>query len=361
MIDFKSYCVDQDETVQEQIDMIINHPAFDGEKVRLMPDAHAGAAGPIGFTGTFSDKIIPNIVGVDIACRVSAIQIPDSNFDMETFDKVVHSVVPTGFSVHDTAMIDNCQFDYSKLHCWNYITNHDRIYKSLGTLGGGNHYIAISQDKNGKRYLVIHCGSRNLGKQCAEYYQNIAVEKKVDDFISNQSAYIVGQDMENYLDDMRFINRWSRVNHDVIAANIFNGMGWSYDTDTMITNIHNYVDVDKNIVRKGAISAQANELCLIPLNMKDGTLLCRGKGNWDWNVSAPHGAGRTMSRGEARRTLSIEDFQKTMEGVYTTCVTQSTIDEAPMAYKDANKIINAIGDTCTIVDHWKEIYNFKAV
>lgn len=357
-MDFISYAVDEDELTREQVMNLRNHPAFENETVRLMPDAHGGAAGPVGFTSTFSDKIVPNIVGVDIACRVTSVKINADFVDFTCLDKVVHAIVPSGFNIQKRIPYLSKQFNYESLYCWPHIANHSRIVKSMGTLGSGNHYIAMNyNDKTGEYYLTIHCGSRNLGKQCAQFYQNLAVEKN-NGVVPNQLAYIEGEDLEHYLNDMRIINKWSMLNHQTITENICQGMNWSLDG--YITNIHNYIDVDNGITRKGAISAQIGEACLIPLNMRDGILVCKGKGNTEWNCSAPHGAGRIMSRTQAKKTLSMKEYQDTMSDVYTTCIVESTLDEAPMAYKNAEKIKTAVKDTVEIVEQLQEVYSFKA-
>lgn len=391
---FHNYAVCGNDTLDEQLKVIRKSEAYREQDIAIMPDAHAGKGAVVGFTSTYDDKIVPCTVGVDIACRVSLFRI-DGEIDLDVLDKAIHEHVPSGNSIRQNEPIESQQFPYEELRCWNAIKDSEERYrKSMGTLGSGNHYIAVEEnDKN--KYLAIHCGSRNLGLRVANYYQELAIaardarkeeiydrykkmisEKREQGYFDairqlieirnieiavepiDDLCYIEGQNMEDYLHDMDMLRKWSYLNHCTIASFIAAETGWIYPEE--ISSIHNYVDTEHKIIRKGAIAAYAGELGIIPLNMRDGSLIVRGKGNPDWNCSLPHGAGRILSRGEARRTLDLADYEKSMEGIYTTSVCSSTIDEAPDAYKPAELIEQAIGDNAEIIEHIYPIYNFKA-
>ena len=394
-----------------QINTLLEQPAFADCKVRIMPDVHAGAGCVIGFTADLGDKVIPNIVGVDIGCGMFTVEIgridtgingkTDSSIvnyvtdiDYEKLDNVIRTCIPSGRNVHEEI---NYMFpELKNLRCYNKLKNIDWLERSMGTLGGGNHFIEIDEGFEGRKYLVIHTGSRNLGKQVADYYQNLAVEliigrdklayerdrliaeykdqgrsseiqdaikelrntwrKKTND-IPKELCYLTGKYRDDYIYDMKICQRFAKQNRLMIALKIMLSMGW-YSIDLFET-VHNYID-ESNMIRKGAISAKKGEKVLIPINMRDGSLLCVGKGNEDWNCSAPHGAGRIMSRSKARESISMESFRESMTGIYTTSVCESTIDESPMAYKSMNEIINNIKDTVDILDVLKPVYNFKA-
>lgn len=391
---FHNYAVCGNDTLDEQLKVIRESEAYREQDIAIMCDAHAGKSSCVGFTSTYDDKIIVATVGVDIACRVSLFRI-DGDINLDVLDKSIHEHVPSGSSIRQHEPIESQQFPYEELRCWGAIKDGEERYrKSMGTLGSGNHYIAVEGNDENK-YLAIHCGSRNLGLRVANYYQELAIaardarkkeiydryeqmitekrEKGYFDAIQqlieirkteiaaepiDDLCYIEGQDMEDYLHDMDMLRKWSYLNHYTIASFIAMVTGWSYPEE--ISSIHNYVDTEHKIIRKGAIAAYEGELGIIPLNMRDGSLIVRGKGNPDWNCSLPHGAGRILSRGEARRTLDLVDYEKSMEGIYTTSVCSSTIDEAPDAYKPAELIEQAIGDNAEIIKHIYPIYNFKA-
>ena len=391
---FHNYAVCGNDTLDEQLKIIRESEAYREQDIAIMPDAHAGKGAVVGFTSTYDDKIVPCTVGVDIACRVSLFRI-DGEIDLDVLDKAIHEHVPSGNSIRQHEPIESQQFPYEELRCWDAIKDGEERYrKSMGTLGQGNHYCSVEGNDNGM-WLAIHCGSRNLGLRVANYYQELAIaardarkkeiydryeqmitekrEKGYFDAIQqlieirkteiaaepiDDLCYIEGQDMEDYLHDMDMLRKWSYLNHCTIASFIAMVTGWSYPEG--ISSIHNYVDTEHKIIRKGAIAAYEGELGIIPLNMRDGSLIVRGKGNPDWNYSLPHGAGRILSRGEARRTLDLADYEKSMEGIYTTSVCSSTIDEAPDAYKPAELIEQAIGDNAKIIEHIYPIYNFKA-
>lgn len=377
----------------DQINLLLEQDAFKDCKVRIMPDVHAGAGCVIGFTANLGEKVIPNVVGVDIGCGMSWVKIK-SEIDLEALDNTIREFIPSGMNARDEELLPN--IDLKELSCYKELKNKDRyLEKSLGTLGGGNHFIEVDKDDKGCNYLIIHSGSRNLGKQVCDIYQNKAIEycsyqaemkkerenviktlkeegkqeqiekelKAISEKYKGKTklpkdlCYIEGQDREDYLHDMKLCQKWASLNRykmlEIIIAKLSLNTGSFYET------IHNYIS-DDNIVRKGAISAQKDEIVLIPMNMKDGCIIAKGKGNEDWNCSAPHGAGRIMSRMKARQTLNMEDYQNEMQGIYTTSICKETIDEAPMVYKPMEEIIKNIGDTVEIVKIIKPIYNFKA-
>lgn len=377
-----------EETAIGQIIELCNQKFIAGETIRIMPDVHAGAGCTIGTTMTITDKIVPNLVGVDIGCGIYVTKLKDKHIEPQKLDKVIREFVPSGLSVRSGVHEYVKYVNLDNLRCIKSVNNLDRIYQSLGTLGGGNHFIEVNKDSEGNLYLVIHSGSRNLGKQVAEYYQNLAIEKLSSNLderkaliaklkaegrqseieaelkklkrpvINKALAYVDGKDFEDYIHDMEITQNFAYWNRKAIAQVILKEMKLKAEDD--FTTIHNYIETDNMILRKGAVSAQAGEILLIPINMRDGSLLCRGKGNADWNYSAPHGAGRLMSRSAAKESFTVNEFKKQMDGIYTTSVGQSTLDECPMAYKGIDDIVNNIGDTVDILDILKPIYNFKA-
>lgn len=399
-----------DSTTIGQIINLCNQKEFASSKIRIMPDCHAGKGCTIGTTMTIVDKVVPNLVGVDIGCGMASVNLRKymNDIDYQKLDDVIRTHIPHGFSVHDRSrdklLKQSFKIDLNNLRCK---VNIDRAYNSVGTLGGGNHFIEIDVDKNNVPYLTVHTGSRNLGKQIAEYYQNKAIEhcnniydkhyKQAKDFIilslkkenkphliehyireldlsketkpHDDLCYLEGQLMEDYLHDMDIAQRYAAANRVIIISDIlykYNNFRMSYNhfiTDIkcdVIECIHNYIDIKNNILRKGAISAKENETVIMPINMRDGIILGRGKGNSDWNYSAPHGAGRILSRGQAKQNISLDEFKESMNGVFTTCVCQSTLDEAPQAYKPIEDIIANIDDTVEIIDILKPTYNFKS-
>ena len=355
--------------------------------IRIMPDAHAGAGCTIGTTMTITDKIVPNLVGVDIGCGMETIKLKQKEINFEKLDRVIYAHIPSGFDIRKKQHKYVGYIDFDSLVCKHHV-NLERARLSIGTLGGGNHFIEVNRDNDGALYLVVHSGSRHLGKQVAEYYQGLAYkeltdinrlkeelvkrlkaegrEKEIQDEIrkispvriSKQLAYLQGASYNNYLHDMRIVQQYAVYNRKAIVDEIINRM--ELEIEDHFTTIHNYIDLDSMILRKGAISARKGERVLIPINMRDGSLICIGKGNKDWNYSAPHGAGRIMSRRKAKETISLEEFKKTMEGIYTTTVNRSTLDECALAYKPMDEIIKNIQDTVEIVGIIKPLYNFKA-
>ena len=382
----------------DQINTLLNQPAFENCKVRIMPDVHAGAGCVIGFTADLGDKVIPNIVGVDIGCGMLTVKLHETEIDFEKLDKVIREKVPCGRNVHSASSINRHNYpDIQNLYCYRNLKDANRLERSLGTLGGGNHFIEVDVDEEGSYYLIIHTGSRNLGKQVADYYQNLAVElmsgkdelyakqvKLIEEYkaqgrrkeiqaaikelhrqfnpnplnIPKELCYLTGEYRNQYLHDMEICQDFAEMNRKYIASIIMKTMGW-YAKEVWQT-IHNYIEIDTNMVRKGAISAKAGERVLIPINMRDGCIIGIGKGNEDWNCSAPHGAGRIMSRHKAREVVSLDEFKDCMDGIFTTSVGVDTLDEAPMVYKSMDEIVENIEDTVEIEKIIKPVYNFKA-
>jgi RNA-splicing ligase RtcB len=370
-----------------QITELCNQEFAKESIIRIMPDTHAGAGCTIGTTMTITDKIVPNLVGVDIGCGMETIKLKDDTIDLEKLDKVIHEYVPSGFDIRKKKHEYSDELDFDNLVCKKGV-DINRAKLSIGTLGGGNHFIELNKDRDGVLYLVVHSGSRHLGKQVANYYQELGykelvksrevisqivaklkkegrqqdiqkeIEKVGTSVISKQLAYVQGKSYDNYLSDMKIVQRFAVLNRKAMVDEIVKRMGFSIAEQ--FTTIHNYIDLDNMILRKGAISAQRGEKVLIPINMRDGSLVCIGKGNRDWNYSAPHGAGRLMSRSKAKAVLSLEDFKKSMKGIYSTTVNSSTLDECAFAYKPMEEIMENIKETVEIVDIIKPVYNFKA-
>jgi len=380
----------EDEAI-EQIRRMCDYPMTDGSRIRIMPDVHAGKGCTIGTTMTIIDKAVPNVVGVDIGCGMYTVRLAEREIDLERLDEAAH-FIPSGMNVWDGRQE---RFDLTELRCYRALKDAKRLERSLGTLGGGNHFIEVDQAADGTKYLVIHSGSRNLGKQVAEYYQRLAVDlnkgkeayfARRDALIAEYKAagrrteiqqalkelhwssheatipedlcFVYGQYLEDYLFDVEICQRFARRNREKMAEILLSRSGLTA-VDAFHT-IHNYIDTEEMILRKGAIAAHKGERVLIPINMRDGSVLAVGKGNPEWNFSAPHGAGRIMSRTAARANLDMEEYRREMAGVYTTSVNEATIDEAPMAYKSLEDIIGVISESVDIIEVLKPIYNFKA-
>ena len=377
----------------QQIKRMCDYEFTSGSKVRIMPDVHAGKGCTIGTTMTVTDRVVPNIVGVDIGCGMYTVNLGKGEIDFKRLDAASHAI-PSGMKVWDRAQET---FDFESLKCYKQLKKVNWLKCSLGTLGGGNHFIEVEVSRDGTKYLVIHSGSRNLGKQVAELYQEMAInqhkgigkyfesresiierlktqgrESEIEDALAELKKKkenevpdipedlcdLSGEPFEDYLHDIELCQQFARRNREIMASIILKRLGIN-GTDAFHT-IHNYIDTKEMILRKGAIAAHKGEKVLIPINMRDGSILAVGKGNPEWNYSAPHGAGRVMSRMKAKQALSMKDYQETMKGIYTTSVTQATLDEAPMAYKSLEDIINVIGESVEIIEVLKPIYNFKA-
>lgn len=348
-----------EQSATSQLYKLCNQEFSSDLQIRIMPDAHSGKGCVIGTTMTIQDRIVPNLTGVDISCGMLTVNLGVYDFiDFKILDNAIRNRVPNGFNIRKTKHEYADAIMLEELKCAPKLKKDiiARGYFSLGTLGGGNHFIEVDQGDNGNKYLVIHSGSRNIGLQVAEYYQKVASEKHPE--LSKDLAYLEGNDFNNYVHDMKILQKFAYWNRKAIAEEIINFMGWIPIND--FTTVHNYLDIDNMILRKGAVSAQKDEILLIPFNMRDGSVICVGKGNPDWNFSAPHGAGRVHSRASAKRNLSLDNFKNDMKDVYSTCVSFDTLDESPSAYKSPQDILDNIGDTVDIINVLKPIYNFKA-
>ena len=409
--DVKIFTDNIEENALAQIKELLSIDVFADKKIRIMPDVHAGAGCVIGFTGNLGDKVIPNIVGVDIGCGMRILNLGKlSDLDYHAFHEHIRANVPSGMIVREDrfgfkSLVGDEMEIYrqakrlvAELHCYRNLKDSGRINKAIGSLGGGNHFIELDKDDDGNVYLVIHTGSRNLGKQVADIYQAKAVKhltdgndefeetikrtieeykasgrrselqsvikkmrhehKESEPSLPSALCYVEGNTRDEYLHDMRLCQRWASLNRRLIAMLLMRFFP-DVEVKEMFESVHNYIS-DDNIIRKGSISASVGERCIIPLNMRDGSLLCTGKGNPDWNYSAPHGAGRVLSRTQAYEKISMEDFKASMQGIYSESVNDFTRDESPMVYKPAEEIIANIGDTVTIDTIIRPIINFKA-
>lgn len=385
------YLNELEDTAKEQIQTLCDQESYADTKIRIMPDAHAGKGCTIGTTMTITDRVCPGMVGVDIGCGMETVRLRESSIDFEKLDEVVKKEVPCGREIRTTPHPFSDEIDLKKLRIADSLLL-SRAVLSVGTLGGGNHFIEIDRGEEGELYLIIHSGSRHIGSEVAEYYQKagedelwgrfnevmqeqIALLKSENRFRDIEStvkkmkkeshshmpkelSFVEGPLFEDYIHDMKIIQEFALLNRKAMADVILSGMGLT--ADDSFSTIHNYIDLDTMILRKGSVSAKKGETLLIPMNMRDGSLICVGEGNADWNESAPHGAGRLMSRRAAERTFSMSEYQSEMAGIYTSCVNPSTLDESPMAYKKMDSIVSQIEPTAKIVAHIKPVYNFKA-
>ena len=374
-----------------QVQELCNQEFTTDSCIRLMPDIHAGKGCTIGATMTITDKVVPNLVGVDIGCGMETTRIREGRLELQKLDKLIYEKIPSGFSIRDKAHRYCNEIDLNELCCARHV-DLLRAEKSIGTLGGGNHFIEVDQDDEGNLYIVVHSGSRHLGVEVASYYQeagykvlNHTDDASVEALISQMKAegrekeiqkelkklknlkqtsipkalaYVSGELFEQYIHDMKIVQRFAMLNRQAMMDEIIKEM--KLHVEEQFTTIHNYIDTDSMILRKGAVSAKDGEQLLIPINMRDGSLLCVGKGNKDWNYSAPHGAGRLMSRAAAKQSFTVSEFKKQMVNVYTTSVNQATLDECPMAYKGIQDILDNITPTAEVKRIIHPIYNFKA-
>ena len=382
----------EDEAI-EQIRRMCDYPMTEGSKIRIMPDVHSGKGCTIGTTMTIKDRVVPNVVGVDIGCGMYTVCLGKDEIDFAKVDEVAH-FIPSGGNVWEGRIE---RFDLTKLKCYRKLKDTRRLERSLGTLGGGNHFIEIDEASDGNKYLIIHSGSRNLGKQVADYYQNLAIDldkgletyfmareeliktykeqgrrKEIQQALKELEktryknepqnpedlCYLYGKYMEDYLFDVEICQNFAKRNREKMAEIILERTGMT-GNDAFHT-VHNYINTEEMILRKGSIAAHKGEKVLIPINMRDGSVLAVGKGNPEWNYSAPHGAGRIMSRTMAKENLSMEEYAASMTDVYTTSVSEATLDEAPMAYKSLDDIIDVIKESVEIIEVMKPVYNFKA-
>lgn len=404
----KIYAKTVEDKVLEQLQTVMDARLFDNDKIKIMPDTHAGKGCVIGFTAPLQERIVPNLVGVDIGCGIMTYNIGKRNIDYKALDRFIKQNIPSGVGIRNNLSVWNnvnmldirladLRADFGGVENRERII--DRAKRSIGTLGSGNHYIEIDEDSEGTKYLIVHSGSRKLGKDVCDFYQNKArksteelytkvktgiierlkAEGKTSEIECELSKitkpnkdleWLVGQDAEDYLHDMRICQCFAKWNRFMISVLIgeylkvkpLHRLKYYVDIEgTFFDTVHNYINFDDNILRKGAIAAPANTMVTIGLNMRDGNLLCRGKGNADWNCSAPHGAGRLISRAQAKKEVSMEEFKASMNGIYTSCISKETVDESPMAYKDWHEIVDLIGDTVEVVKHIKPIYNFKGI
>lgn len=373
----------------KQIEDMAASEAYRDCKIRIMPDCHAGKGCTVGTVIQTAGKVVPNTIGVDIGCGMLVVNLGKKDINLSLLDRIINESVPSGFDVHEQPQLKEISpFTSHRLHHLYESTpvfDLDYIKRSLGSLGGGNHFIELDEDEQGCKYLVVHSGSRNLGVKVCNYFQHLAkknvthreerkriiedlkkygLEKEINNTLRRlgtvppELAYLEGKDLDDYnfavhvCQDFAYENRWN------IANTILRGLELPYNG--FFTTVHNYFNIHSGIIRKGAVRAEKDEQLIIPLNMRDGSLICRGKGNEDWLCSAPHGAGRLMSRNRAKETLSMEEYRQQMHDIYSTSVCESTIDESPMAYKPAEEIESLIADTVDVVKRIKPIYNFKA-
>lgn len=344
-----------------QLQALCDNEAFQGCTVRVMPDVHPGKVGTIGFTSTLGKRVLPNVIGIDIGCGMSIAQIKGKTKEYQKLDVVIREHIPSGFAIRSKPHHKADNFDLSRLLCFKHIQERKALL-SLGTLGGGNHFIELDADNEGNTYLVVHSGSRHLGKEVTEYYlaegQKCLKDKGIE--IPYEITYLEGELMDAYLHDLQIVQEFAALNREIMITEITKGMKWKIlDFHTCI---HNYVDftTDTPIIRKGAISAKKEEPVIIPINMRDGILLGTGLGNPDWNFSAPHGAGRIMKREDVKANYTVAAFKNAMKGIYSSCISKDTLDEAPFAYRDIDAIKEVIQDTITIDKVIRPIYNFKA-
>lgn len=373
-----------DEVTKKQVEGLGTSEAYKNSTIRVMPDCHAGKGCTIGSVIQYSDRVVPNTVGVDIGCGMMVVNLGKIDVNLEALDSIINRYIPSGFSIHEQPV---AKYDAAFIAT---IPEEKKQYIqcSIGSLGGGNHFIELDKDEEGNKYLVIHSGSRNLGVLVCNYWQEKAISKLTDDSqarkelivrlkaegrekeigealkkiqkpqINKDLAYLEGEDLDNYIHDMKLCQEYASHNRGTMASIICREMGWN--PINKFETIHNYIDIPNKIIRKGAVKAEEGETLIIPMNMRDGSLLCKGKGNPDWLNSAPHGAGRIMSRAQAKNTLNLTDFQESMKNIYTTSVCEETIDEAPMVYKSTEQIMKDVVPTVEIMKVIKPLYNFKA-
>lgn len=378
-------------TAAAQIRTVCDQEAFAGCMIRIMPDVHAGKGCTIGTTMTIRDKIVPGMVGVDIGCGMETVRLAEKEIDFAALDALIRKEIPCGQNIRREEHPLNDEINLYQLRCAPYVSI-ERAKRSIGTLGGGNHFIEVDRGENGNLYLVVHSGSRHLGTQVCKYYQDQGrfamwggARHQIDELIAEyraagrwqeiQSAinelrkehpinipkdlaYVEGKLFDDYIHDMRITQHFAVLNRKAMTDVILRGMGLTKIEE--FTTVHNYIDTEKMILRKGSVSAEAGEKLLIPINMRDGSLICIGKGNEEWNCSAPHGAGRIMSRKQAFDQLSMDEYSAEMEGIWSSCVVRDTLDESPMAYKPLDEIVSEIGPTAEIVERIRPVYNFKA-
>lgn len=387
----KIFTEDVEQHALAQIQMICDNPVADGSKIRVMPDVHPGMVGTIGLTMTVGERIVPNLLGIDIGCGVSCVRIKEKRLEPQQMDKVIRERIPSGFAIRDTGHWMADLFELSDLYCARHI-NGDKSYRSLGTLGSGNHFIEVDKDEEGNLYLMVHSGSRHLGKEVTEYYIDAgAKELKAKGIeVPYPWTWLEGELMEHYIRDIQVVQEYAALNRKIILEEILKGMKWK--AVERFSSVHNYIETLElsnsdmgdfsellqgagskvadmyaksvlnkvHILRKGAISAQQGELVIIPVNMRDGVILGVGKGNKEWNYSAPHGSGRCLKREEVKNRYTVSSFKQEMKGIYCSCIGADTLDEAPFAYRSMEQLLECIEETVRVTDILKPVYNFKA-
>lgn len=355
------YTNDIEDYAVAQLQMICDNEVSKGSDIRVMPDVHPGKVGTIGLTMTVGDRIIPNLLGVDIGCGMRILRVKAKNIEGMRLDKVIRENVPAGFDVRPKVHHMAESFDLTRLHCYRHV-NAEKALKSLGTLGGGNHFIEIDKGENGL-YLVIHTGSRHLGAEITEFYirEGQKVLKDRDEAVPYEVTYIEGALKEDYIHDVAIAQEFAELNRSIISKEILKGMKWK--TDDEYESVHNYISTlsdGRLILRKGAISAKQNERVIIPINMRDGAILGIGKGNQEWNNSAPHGSGRKLKREDVNQNYTVSEFKTAMKGIYSTCIGSGTLDEAPFAYRRLEDILENISPTVEVKEVIRPVYNYKA-
>lgn len=354
----KIFTEDVEPYAEAQVKMICDNEIARGSRICLMPDIHPGKVGPIGLAMTVTDKVIPQLLGVDIGCGMTCVKLNKGNAEFQKLDRVIRENVPAGFAIRREPHHLAEEFSYEGLHCIRHISR-ERALRSLGTLGGGNHFIELDRGEDGGLYLVVHTGSRHLGEEVAEYYTKLAGSrlKEQGRDVPYYMSYLEGEDREAYIEDVRLIQRYAEWNRQIIVGEILKGMKWK--AVEQFSTAHNYLD-DAGILHKGSISAGSGERVIIPVNMKEGVILGTGKGNLEWNCSAPHGSGRRLKREEVKNRYTVSEFKKEMKGVYSSCIGADTLDEAPFAYRSLAEIKEQIADTVAVTEILKPVYNFKA-
>ncbi|MDE6892138.1 MAG: RtcB family protein [Lachnospiraceae bacterium] len=354
----KIFTDDAEDYAQAQVKMICDNEIAEESTICLMPDIHPGKIGPIGLSMTVTDKVIPQLLGTDIGCGMTCVKLNKTNVEFQKLDRIIRENVPSGFAIRKEPHHMAEEFSYGELHCIRHI-NREKADRSLGTLGGGNHFIELDKGNDGSLYLVVHTGSRHLGEEAAEYYTKLASSslKKQGKEVPYYMGYLENDDRTAYLEDVRIIQRYAEWNRQIIVREILKGMKWKALKQFSVP--HNYVD-DSGMLRKGAVFAGKGEYVVIPANMRDGVILGIGKGSAQWNYSAPHGSGRKLKREDVKNRYTVSEFKKEMKGVYSSCVGADTLDEAPFAYRSIEEIIKQIKDTVEVTERLNPVYNFKA-
>ena len=354
----KIFTEDVEAYAEAQVKMICDNEVAEGSRICLMPDIHPGKVGPIGLAMTVTDKVIPQLWGVDIGCGMTCVKLNKCNVEFQKLDKVIRESVPSGFAIRSRPHYLAEEFSYEGLHCIRHISR-EKAQRSLGTLGGGNHFIELDKGEGDSMYLVVHTGSRHLGEEVAEHYTKLANSrlKKQGRDVPYYMSYLEGEDKEAYLEDVQLIQQYAEQNRQIIVREILKGMKWK--TVEQFSVEHNYLDAS-GILHKGSISARSGERVIIPINMKEGVILGTGKGNEEWNCCAPHGSGRKLKREEVKSHYTVSEFKKEMKGIYSSCVGAETLDEAPFAYRSLAEIAEQIRDTVAVEEILKPVYNFKA-